>query len=201
MSRKDETVEFLEEFLLSAEANELEINLTEALEGETENAPRIDSQQKANYFIKVIGARQKEIDEINEVCDEEIAKTTKRVNSFRESRVSSLVNEIEFIKGMLQNYAAHELANSKKKSIKLPYGTIGYKKQQTKWDYNDDELLNWAKKHAPELVKTDIKETVVKNDLKKSVERDGELVKYNNTTVPGITLTDLPDKFNVNVTK
>lgn len=198
MAHKDDIVEFLEDFLLSQEAEELEIKLTG---DESQDTPLIDSQQKANYFVKLISKLENEIATINEVCDAEIAKTTNRVNHFRESQIVSLSNQIEYFKKMLQNYAAHELENSKKKSIKLPYGTIGYKKQPTKWEYNDDELLEWAKKYAPDLVKTDIKESVVKNDLKKAVDRDGELVKYNNTTVPGITLTDLPDKFNVKVTK
>ena len=47
---KDEFVSFLEDFLLEEEAKELEVKIT----GEEEqDAPMINSMQKANYFLKL----------------------------------------------------------------------------------------------------------------------------------------------------
>ena len=49
---KDEFLDFLEDYLMEEEAKELEIKIT----GEEEqDAPLIDSMQKANYFLKQIG--------------------------------------------------------------------------------------------------------------------------------------------------
>ena len=66
---KDEFVSFLEDFLLEEEAKELEVKIT----GEEEqDAPMINSMQKANYFLKLVKAIDEDIAAIDELCNEEI---------------------------------------------------------------------------------------------------------------------------------
>ena len=48
---KDEFVDFLENYLMEEEAKELEITITG---DEAQDAPMIDSRDKANYFLKLM---------------------------------------------------------------------------------------------------------------------------------------------------
>ena len=138
---KDEFLDFLEDYLMEEEAKELEIKIT----GEEEqDAPLIDSMQKANYFLKLVSKIKEDIDSINEMCDSEIEKVTNRVNHYREAKIKPLANQIAYYEKLLKNYTQHELEVSNKRSIKLPYGTLSMKKQQPKWEYGDEkELIAW----------------------------------------------------------
>ena len=193
---KNDFVDFLENYLLEEEAKELEITVT----GEEEaDAPMVDSPQKANYFLKLMIAIEKDINDINAICDMEIAKTTERVNHVRDEQIRPLANQYEYYKKILRSFTEHQIADSKKKSIGLPYGTLSIKNQPAKWNYDDDALLEWAKKNAPALVNTKTTESVVKNDLKKIVDKEGTMVKLNGQPVEGVYLAEQPPTFNIKV--
>ena len=59
---RDDFLSLLEEYMMSEEAKELEITIT----GDSEqDGPIIDSQEKANYFLKLILNLRKDKEEIN----------------------------------------------------------------------------------------------------------------------------------------
>lgn len=194
---RDDFLSLLEEYMMSEEAKELEITIT----GDSEqDGPIIDSQEKANYFLKLILNLRKDKEEINALCDTEIAKTTQRVNAFREERLATIVKQEQYYESLLKNYTEHMVSNQKRKSIPLPYGTIGLKKQQPKWEYDDETLLEWMKQHNPDLVKEKTTFSVDKSTLKKTVELDDDNVpKINGEELPGVTITPQPDKFNITI--
>lgn len=194
--RKDEFVDFLETYLMEEEAKELEITITG---DEEHDAPMIDSRDKANYFLKLMMNLKSDIDQINAICDSEIAKTTQRVETFREEQLRTLTKQYEYYEKILKNFTEHEIANSKKKSIPLAYGTLSIKSQPVKWEYNDEALLEWAKKNAPQLVNVKTTESVIKNDLKANVEKDGNIVKLEGKPVEGVNLVEQPPKFSVKI--
>ena len=185
--RKDEFVDFLETYLMEEEAKELEITITG---DEEHDAPMIDSRDKANYFLKLMMNLKSDIDQINAICDAEIAKTTQRVEAFREEQLRTLTKQYEYYEKILKNFTEHEIANSKKKSIQS---------QPVKWEYNDEALLEWAKKNAPQLVNVKTTESVIKNDLKANVEKDGNIVKLEGKPVEGVNLVEQPPKFSVKI--
>lgn len=193
---KDEFVDFLENYLMEEEAKELEITITG---DEAQDAPMIDSRDKANYFLKLMNNIKDDIDSINDICDAEIEKTTKRVNDYRESQLSSLVKQYEYYKKILKNFTEYELANSKKKSVPLAYGTLSIKKQQDKWEYDEEKLLNWFKKNNPELINTKVTESVDKKQLKSLSSKSGETAMLNGVPVEGVTIIAQPDKFDVKI--
>lgn len=195
MINENEFINELEGYLLSEEAKELEIGIT----GEEEETPVIDSPQKANFFLKLIKNIDEDMESINNLCDEEITKTTDRVNTYREAQLSSLANQKEYFLKILKNYTEAMFLNSKKKNIKLPNGTLAMTKQQPLWEYEDDEIISYLKQHnLNDLLTVEVKEKINKKDLKKSVEvdDDGHAV-INGEVMPGIKITTREDKFTV----
>lgn len=194
---RDDFLCLLEEYMMSEEAKELEVSITGDAE---QDAPLIDSQEKANYFLKLIMNLRRDKEDINALCDAEIAKTTQRVNAFRDERLAAIIKQEEYYEGLLRNYTEHMVANQKRKSIPLPYGTVGLKKQQPKWEYDDEALLEWIKQNSPNLVSEKTTFSVDKKELKKAVELDDNNVpKVNGQEVPGVVVTPQPDKFNITI--
>ena len=193
---KDEFISFLENYLMEEEAKELEITITG---DEEQDSPMIDSKDKANYFLKLMNNIKDEIDSINEICDSEIEKTTKRVNDFREAQLSTLIKQYEYYKKILRNFTEHELENSNRKSVPLAYGTLSIKKQQDKWTYDEEKLLNWFKENNPELINTKITESVDKKQLKSLSTKDGDIAILNGKPVEGVIITSQPDKFDIKI--
>lgn len=201
---KDEFVDFLEDYLMEEEAKELEIQIT----GEEEqDGPLIDSIQKANYFVKVIAAIKKDIEDINLLCNGEIEKVTARVNEYRGSVIQPLENQIGYYEKLLQNFTERELEGSRKRSIKLPYGTLSMKKQQPKWDYGDEkELIKWLQENKCESLLTEkTTHSLDKKCLKDIVDvtNDGVLLtipgEKEPLVIPGVSVVEQADKFTIKI--
>jgi len=76
----------------------------------------------------------------------------------------------------LRDYAKQKIAEGKnrRKSVNLPAGTVGFRKENAKLVVDDDTLvLAWAKEHAPELVTT--VEKISKTALNEHLETTGEM--------------------------
>lgn len=191
---RDEFTNFIDEFLMQEEAKELQIKIT----GEEEkDAPMIDSMQKANYFLKLVKNIEADMNTINELCDEEINKTTNRVNNYREAQLLPLIRTYNYYSKLLQNYAENQLMDSKKRSVKLPNGTLSISKQAPTYDYEDDTIIDWLLENKIEkYVTTKIENKLDKREFKKAIELDDEgNAIYENKTVPGLTITPKDDKF------
>ena len=89
-------------------------------------------------------------------------------------------------------------ASKTQKSYELPSGKLVLKKQEPKYETEDEKLVPWLKANRPELVK--IKESSDWANLKKelAVSPDGTaMVTEDGEIVPGITVTQREDKFSV----
>lgn len=193
---ENEFVNFLEEFLMEEEAKELEIAIT----GEEEqDAPMIDSLQKANYFLKLIKNIDKDIETINTLCDEEINKTIDRIVGYRDSQTEPLLKQRAYFARLLENFTKHELENSNKKSIKLPNGVLSVKKQQPLWEYDDEEILKFLTSiGSTDLINTKIEEKIDKVKFKKAVSFDDEGIPHiNDKEIPNLAVKEREDKFTI----
>jgi phage host-nuclease inhibitor protein Gam len=77
------------------------------------------------------------------------------------------------------------------KTVKLPHGTLKARKQQDKWEYDDETIIEWAKANKS-LSLIRIKEEPDKQAIKEYVKMTGEVI-------PGVTITPQGLKFNVEV--
>ena len=83
----------------------------------------------------------------------------------------------------------------------LPAGKIGYKRQGTQYERDDDVLLPWLKETHPEMV--EVFEFPVWRDLKNRIDvLDGNVVdRETGEIVPGVTATIPGDQFFVQLKK
>ena len=147
----------------------------------------ITSDEQANFFLRRLEEVRSEKDKINNTCNQEIERFTARVNNFRAKETLSLENTERFFCSLLENYARQQLEGSKKKSIKLPFGTMSFKKSPRKMVYDDEVLMNFIKSHnLNDFIR--IKEEINKKDLKSQLKitEDG-IVTLDDQVVEGIT--------------
>lgn len=193
--KRDEFVDFLEDYLLEEEAQELEIMITG---DEEEDAPAINSLQKANYFLKLVKNIDEDVQMIETLCAEEVKKVTERINNYKMAQIEPLLRDRDYFVRLLKNFTENQLADGKKKSIKLPNGTLAITKQQPIWEYEDDAIISFLMaNNGNDFVHTKIEEKIDKVALKKAVKIENNVAKFNGVEIPGLTVTEREDKFTV----
>lgn len=193
--RKEESelnfLESLKEFMDQEEIKDLNINDPESFQ--------IQSKEQANYFVKKILEIRSQQNEINKLADNEIKKTTTRVNQWRESEIEKTQQDEEYIMGLLRTFAEKEIVNVKKgKTIKLPFGSLSFKKQQPKYEYDDKKLLE-VLESADDLKKqfVEYKSSAKKQELKKAGVVIENKLYINNKVIDGVTITPQDEKFEI----
>lgn len=191
---KDIILSELEEFMLAAEMEELQVKLADDIE---DNTLMIKNKSEADFYIRQINKLRKQKEEINEFVDGEVERQLKMYEEYRQKSLRPLDSQIAFYEEALKTFTLNEFEQTGKKSIKLPNGTIGIKKQQPKYIYNDEEVLNFLRENElNEYIR--MKPELNKKDLKKNamVNSNNELV-INGQTVPGVVVVPQDDKFEV----
>jgi hypothetical protein len=174
----------LEEFL----DNQYDAQLAPAAEQRFE----INDADKADWAVRKIRRYQKNIDEAKITAQTQI----ERINQWLASVSEENQKQIDFFKGMLAPYAMTQLAGQKKRSLKLPSGTIGLRSLPVQFEKDDDVLLEWVKANLPGYVA--VKESVVWGELKKTVTVvDGKVLTEDGEIIPGVTATEPSDVFYV----
>src|SRR5690606_36280054 len=103
---------------------------------------KITDEQQANWALRKIRQLQEQQKETNALAEAEIEK----INAWAESENEKAQRSIDYFQGLLAEYAMEQRTkNAKFKSMKLPYGTIRFRKLQPKWVYDDELLLKSLK--------------------------------------------------------
>ena len=161
----------------------------------------IDCDSKADYFVKLIKKQEEEIKQINEFVDNELEKTRTTYENYRQEEVQKRQKQIQYFTNMLESYAQHALEGKKTKTLKLPHGKMSFKKQQSIIT-TTDETKAWLLKNKPELINTKIEQNIKMTYLKKDMFVNDSNVMYLEVgdvhmEVPGVTITERPDKFEI----
>ncbi len=184
----------LEEFMLLAEAEELNINIDDEEQGIV-----IRNNTDADFYIKLINKLRQDKEELNAFIDAELERQVQLYERFREERLRPIDHQIQFYEEALRTYTMNELADSNKKSIKLPNGTLAVRKQQPVYNYDEDAVMEFLKENELEqYITTKTTESLNKKDIKKDfvVNNNNQLV-INNQIVPGTSVEFREDKFEV----
>ncbi len=183
-------------------------DLNQAIKEEEEKALDIDYQEEdneliknqaqANYFCKVVAELREEKNKKNELIDQEIQRIKNHYEQFRLKQNNEIDRKIEFLERCLKSFAIKELEGSKKKSIKLPYGTLSFKKQQDKYEYSEELIMDWLKNNNyTKYINTKTIESVDKKALKKESHVCNGYLFIDNNKVDGVTVTKQDDKFEI----
>ena len=74
-----------------------------------------------------------------------------------------------------------DLVGAKKKSVDYEYGTMGYRTSNRTEVTDKKAAIAWARENAPDAVKVELKETLLKSELPKKAQIPGiERIKKNN---------------------
>ncbi|MDF2535513.1 MAG: putative phage protein [Bacillales bacterium] len=169
------------------EKNMIENNLEET---EQKESFIIDDLSKVEWAVKKINKLQNDIDYVKNESKKMLEAEKLKIETWAKNEILEKEDSINFFKLKLQLFAEQELKDSKKKSFKVPSGTIGFRAGATKFKINDvdvsndnEDLIKFTKSSYPDLIKT--KTTVDWSELKKNLQIvddkvitiDGEIVK------------------------
>ena len=157
---------------------------------------RVVDDSQANFFLRRMEELNKEKNGINDVCDKEIEAFVNRVNKFRNSKLATADNTMNYFSLLLEKYAQSELVGSKKKSIKLPFGTLQFKKSVDKYEYEDEKVLAFINKNQM-IGLTRTKVELSKKEIKEAITIVEDKVLLNGKEVEGITVTPGETKFSI----
>lgn len=195
MFNTEDFIKDLNESISKMEAEELNINVTGNEESDRE---MIQNPQQANYFCKVVNELREERAKTEELINQELKRVQREYEAYKTKELNRIDGQIQYFSGLLESYATKELQNSKKRSIKLPHGTLSIKKQQDKYDYDEEAILECLKKNKQDkFIKVQTVETVNKKDLKKEGFSHNGKLYLDNIEVKGVVITAQPDKFEV----
>lgn len=195
MFNTEDFIKNLNESISKMEAEELNINVTG---NEKSDREMIQNPQQANYFCKVVNELREERAKTEELINQELERVQREYEAYKTKEFNRIDGQIQYFSGLLESYATKELQNSKKRSIKLPHGTLSIKKQQDKYDYDEDAILECLKKNKQDkFIKVQTVETVNKKDLKKEGFSHNGKLYLDNIEVKGVVITAQPDKFEV----
>jgi hypothetical protein len=195
MFNTEDFIKNLNESISKMEAEELNINVTG---DEKSDREMIQNPQQANYFCKVVNELREERAKTEELINQELERVQREYEAYKTREFNRIDGQIQYFSGLLESYATKELQNSKKRSIKLPHGTLSIKKQQDKYDYDEEAILECLKKNKQDkFIKVQTVETVNKKDLKKEGFSHNGKLYLDNIEVKGVVITAQPDKFEV----
>lgn len=173
----------------------LEMELQEALEtSETKERFKIENLESANWAFRKLAAIERKKKEVQELAQKEI----ERIKVWQEQEEKALDNSKEFFEGLLTEYFAKEREKDPKFKISTPYGKVSARKQQPKWHYDDEKLVNWLLENDKELVR--VKYEPDKNEIKKTYKIVGtNVVTEDGEIVEGIAIEERPEKIDIKV--
>lgn len=169
---------------------ELEKSLAEAME--TNNTPYLENDADADSALHKIQRLNRGIEWARKLAEDQ----KKKIDAWLEQQIANRQEAITSQENLLKLYAEDRLKNSKRKSVSLPNGKFGFRKQPPKITHDDTILLAYAKEAAPQFVK--VKESLDWAGMKKSCVIDqGKMIDENGEVLPGITIEQPELKFYV----
>lgn len=192
--------EFFDELynsITEEEINELNINLED-------EQFKVISQEQANFFLRQIAKLNEDKEEINNSCNNMIESYVSKVNNFREKEITSIDSTIEYFTRLLESFAEDYLKEHKGKSVKLPFGTLQFRKTQPSYSYSEEKDIISFLKTAPNMdkfVAVTTKESIDKKSLKaEATIKDGAMF-IGETRIPNVEVTPAGEKFSINLPK
>lgn len=184
----------LKEFMYDFAKDELDI--------ESINEPTQISMSQANYFVKMYNELIRQKEEVDKLCDEEIDRTKRAVEIYRESRTKTINGQLSFFENILKQYLIAETENKKSKSIKLPYGTISLRKQQPKYEYKEEkDIIEFIKNLNTEFISSKVVESLDKKAIKQNGQVKNGRLYIDGVLVPNVEINEQEQKFEVKLNK
>ncbi|MBB6215627.1 phage host-nuclease inhibitor protein Gam [Anaerosolibacter carboniphilus] len=163
--------------------------------GVQENRFIINDIEGVNWAFRKIKAYHNQKAEIEALAKAEI----ERIQTWLVNEAKQIDESIAFFEGKLTEYAVVQREADPKFKCSTPYGKIGFRKQQPKWEYDEEKAIHSLKEAGlKELIR--VKEEPKKDEIKKLFRVvDGKAVDPDGQIIDGITITDREDKLEIKV--
>ena len=154
--------------------NNYEDVVLENIEEEDKKEFTIDTPNKADWAIEQVIAEQQRFAMYEQVVNSKIEQL--KEDLLKEKTASE--NRTSWLRFKLGDYLHRDDVPAKdtktQLSLKLPSGSVVFKKSKIEFHKDDKALLEYCKENAKEYVKTETKESVAWGELKKNlVVNDG----------------------------
>lgn len=156
----------------------------------------IDGDKKADWAIGKIKEEQENTNRLRLIAMSKIAELQCRIKELDERTERRTGN----LKALLMDYMQTVKPTKQTKTqtqYELLSGKLVWKKQQPLYERDEAALLNWAEQTIPELVK--VKKEVSWADLKKRADVSGDNLLLDGEVIPGVTVIEREDVFEVQV--
>jgi phage host-nuclease inhibitor protein Gam len=159
-----------------------ELDEIEQQEAEERQSFQVTDLESLNWVFRKMAAIEAKKTDVNKLAASEIC----RIEDYRKRELDKLQRDTEYFQGLVGVYAAQRReVDPKFKSEKTPYGSLTLKKQQPKWNYDDQKVVEWLDKNGydhlirvkEEPIKADIKKVFVVSDKGQVVDEDGVVVE------------------------
>ena len=159
------------------------------------NEFRITDDSTADWAVEKINAARAERDRLVSLVQEKIEQLQEK----RQLYIVNFEENTSYLRAKLMDYFMTVKTQDTKtmKKYKLVSGTLVLKKQQSVYERDEGALLAWAETTAPELVK--VKKEVSWSDLKKQADVSGDKLLLDGEIIPGVTVVEREDVFEVQV--
>lgn len=173
------------------ELNEFFPVSTNEVGGEQKERFSITDLSSLNWVLRKLAVLEKNHNEDMLLFHAEIDRITQWFEKQRESRQSS----VEFLEGLVEEFAKAQRVIDPKWKQKTPYGLVSFRKSK-KYDYGDEEkLVKYLSDNGMgELVK--VVKTPIKTELKKAltITKDGKaILTSTGEVIPEIYVEEMED--------
>lgn len=155
----------------------------------------VESDEQANWALRKIKQHQEQKKENIALAEVEIEK----IEMWLQQENEKAQHSIDYFQSLLAEYALKKREkNPRFKSIKLPNGALRFRKQQPKFKYDDETLVQSLKQvNREDLVR--VKEMPDKTGVKKAFVVNGDKLINPETgeVIKGVEVEHREDKFEV----
>lgn len=148
----------------------------------------------ANWCFRKLKAIEDKKREIKYLADKERT----RISEWEKEELKAFKSSTGYFEMLLEDYYREIRQVDPKAKLSTPYGKVTSRKQQPKWNYNEEETLGWLRQNDTELIR--VKEEVDKAELKKKYQVMGtNVVTEDGEIVEGITIENREDTISIKV--
>lgn len=134
----------------------------------------IDNDHAADWALRKIAQKQRQIEANRQLAEDEIA----RITAWLEEVTTPLAGQADHLEALLVEYHRKLLAeDDKRKTVKLPGGNLVARKRPDNVEITDEEaFIEWAEAERHNLLH--IKTSPDRNAIKEAVLKDGEVIPH-----------------------
>ncbi|ADQ04384.1 hypothetical protein Calow_0816 [Caldicellulosiruptor owensensis OL] len=165
-------------------------------ENEDKSRFKICNLEQANWAFRKIRAFKKQIEENEKLAKAEI----ERIQNWLKKENEKIQKSIEFFESLIGEYLIEQRKVDPKFKLSTPYGKATFRKQQLKWEYEEDKLVEWLESMGLNEMIRVVKEPI-KNEVKKLAAqiKEGQVITEDGLIIEGVKVIEQPEKLVIEI--